>query len=406
MTRTESCRICGLDVLFAIVLMMAGTLFSQFTQTAEGQGPCPPGTQCATQSVQGSVGMFGRATAWQDGSMTLRGGLGGATMRVETPSVASAASVVPVFVGDDPTPTAGVYVGVIAGHGVTLTAWHAAKHGVRSAGGAEPIDIHFDKLGHDMAAVLSRPLNVPVIVLGPSANVGQVVTIIGYPGGRPRQHSGRVTGHCQPEAGQRWGDLQIGVASSDGDSGGAVVDREGRLVGLLWGTASNGSASSVAVSVSAIADFLSRVQVMLAAKDRPDQAEPERLPLVPVEPPVPESSPDCEELLKPLLDELALIRKDQATQKKALDALDIKIGDVELIGQQARSAAELAKSQSEAVKQATDELDREIKTLRLRIQRAETASTTAAGTDVSGKMRFRLHFDNAGNVTRIEPFSK
>ena len=292
MTRTESCRICGLDVLFAIVLMMAGTLFSQFTQTAEGQGPCPPGTQCATQSVQGSVGMFGRATAWQDGSMTLRGGLGGATMRVETPSVASAASVVPVFVGDDPTPTAGVYVGVIAGHGVTLTAWHAAKHGVRSAGGAEPIDIHFDKLGHDMAAVLSRPLNVPVIVLGPSANVGQVVTIIGYPGGLPRQHSGRVTGHCQPEAGQRWGDLQIGVASSDGDSGGAVVDREGRLVGLLWGTASNGSASSVAVSVSAIADFLRRVKIMLAG----GQAEPKRLPLVPVVPPVSESSPDCEEL--------------------------------------------------------------------------------------------------------------
>ena len=428
MRTAHYCRLSGLDVAIALAILAAGMLCSALARTAEGQGNCcPPGTQCATQSVQGSVGMFGRATAWQDGSMTLRGGLGGATMRVDAAVASRNSSVVPVCVGSDPVPTAGVYIGVIAGHGVTLTAWHAAKHGVRSVGGGESLGIHFDKFGYDMAAVLSRPLDVPVAVLGSPAAIGQTVTIFGYPGGRPSKHSGRVTGYCQPESGQQWGDLQIGVASSDGDSGGAVVDANGQLVGLLWGTAAN---SSVAVSVGAIGDFLSRLQVILTAAE----PAPAPLPLVPVQPPTPAPipptpaqppTPDCEELriliqknvdaitaLTALLKEpgpqgeLALIRQDQASQKEAFDALDIKVGDVELIGQQARSAAELAKSQSDASKQATDELDREMKTLRLQIQRIETASLTATGTDASGKMRFRLYFDNAGNVTRIEPISK
>jgi hypothetical protein len=110
-------------------------------------------------------------------------------------------------------------------------------------------------------------------------------------------------------------------------------------------------------------------------------------------------------LLKQLIaDEFALLRRELAAQKQAHDALDIKMGEAEVVSQQARSAAEVAAEQSAAAKQTADELDRNVKALQLRVQRLETS--TAMGVDASGKMRFRLHFDSAGNVARVEPLSE
>ena len=242
---------------------------------AEAQQACPPGVQCGNENVWGSVGMLGRATARPDGTVSLRGGLGGATMRLGMEPVAHVSPVVPVFFGSESTLTAGVYVGVIEGRGITLTCWHAAKEGICAVGAERPEGVTKDKYGYDMAAVLTRPLDVPAAVLGPEASRGDTVSIIGYPGGRYGKHFGRVADYLRDGGSTGpWPDFSIDVASRGGDSGGAVLDGNGRLVGLLWGTASDGSQSSVAVSVRAIADFLRRIRLCLKGEGLADEAAP------------------------------------------------------------------------------------------------------------------------------------
>lgn len=255
------------NLAVALVFLAAGLLSTEAAEPIWPLGVQSVGSQCGTENVWGSAGMLGRATVQPDGTVSLRGGLGGATMRLGMEPVQQNSPVVPVFFGSASTLTAGVYVGVIEGRGITLTCWHAAKHGVSAVGAERPEGITKDKYGYDMAAVLSRPLDVPIALLGPKPSPGDAVSIIGYPGGRYGKHSGRVADYLSDNGSTGpWPDFSIDVASRGGDSGGAVLDSDGRLVGLLWGTASDGSQCSVAVSAPAIADFLRRIQIMLAGK--------------------------------------------------------------------------------------------------------------------------------------------
>ncbi len=284
------------------VLVILGCILSivlyAFCSRAMGQSSCPPGQNCPTPPVWAQVGTFGRVTASQ-GTVTVRGGLGGASVRIPMTTVARTASVVPVYFGEsDKIPGAGIYVGVIRGRGVTITAWHAAKYGVRRVLGKIPLGLTKCKLGYDLAAVLTDPLDVPVAVLASEARRGEAVVITGYPRGRVGSRRTRVIKFFLPEAGQAWGDLMLEGSSVAGDSGGAVTDQNNQLVGMLYGTVDGDDTLgnvSAAVSVTAIADFLRRVDVMLGEMDENGDgaAEPDgaSVPGLPVTPPVPSDSP-------------------------------------------------------------------------------------------------------------------
>lgn len=257
---------------------------------AMGQCPpqCPPpGQQCQVGSQCGvGVGVnVGRI------SVGVQAGL--------VPAVRNSC-VVPVFVGTDPSPAAGVYVGVIRGRGVVLTCLHAARHGVRAvAGQIRPIEIYRDRRGYDMVAVLVPPLDVPPVSLGSVPFPTASVAIVGYPRGRFGRHVGRVTGYFRAEGGEQpWGDLSIDAPSQDGDSGGAVLDDNGNLVGLLWGTRSDGGAGSVAVPIQAIEDFLKRLEVTLGEGESPQEpiTPPAPAPLPPAPIPVPAPPPELDGL--------------------------------------------------------------------------------------------------------------
>lgn len=222
--------------------------------------------------------------------------------------VVSASSVVPVLFGTDPTPGAGVYVGVIGGRGVTLTCWHAAKHGVASVASERPAEITRDQYGYDMAAVFTRPLNVPVARLGHPPRSGVTVTITGFPAGRYGSHTGRVVGYFNPESGQPWGDLKINVASRIGDSGGGVFLQAGPLVGLLWGNRSDDSTGSVAVPLPAIAAFLERLRLKYEVSVIPS-------------PPVTDSPPPSDDLAA-LRAELAELREQLTELRTAIAAIE------------------------------------------------------------------------------------
>jgi len=148
---------------------------------------------------------------------------------------------------------AGVYVGEIDGRGVTLTCRHI---GVVDVVKDQPvIDIMHDKLGYDLLAVFTKPLDVPAIQIGETPSMGDMLTITGYPLGEPGRHDG-------PYSGTSGRSMVIGVASQGGDSGGAVTNDQGELVGLLWGTQKT---SSKAVPCGAIRAFIGRVREKVAS---------------------------------------------------------------------------------------------------------------------------------------------
>jgi hypothetical protein len=97
----------------------------------------------------------------------------------------------------------------------------------------------------------------------------------------------------------------INVSSQDGHSGGGVFGG-GQLVGLLWGTHSDGSAGSMAVPVQAIADFLERIRLR-------DEA-----PLVPV----PETWDSLEPAPPPADTDLAELRAELAELRKLIEGIE------------------------------------------------------------------------------------
>ena len=256
--------------------LITACILLAWSHASVGQDYCPPST-CQTGC---GVGIGVSANRWS------------AVARPPLVPVVRKSSVVVVFVGDDPSPASGIYVGTIHGQGIVLTCLHIAKHGVRAVAGVRPIDIHKCKLGYDLAALIVLPLNVPVAVLGTPPRPGGTVEIIGFPHGRFGRHRGRVLGRFRPDENQPWGDLSIDTASQDGDSGGAVMDADGNLIGMIWGTRADNGQGSAAVPVEAIADFLRRLEIVLGGKT--DPAEPVELNTPPI--PVPEPTADCDDL--------------------------------------------------------------------------------------------------------------
>jgi len=208
-------------------------------------------------------------------------------------AVATDSCVVPVFIRNDPHPCAGIYVGTIGGRGVTLTCLHAAEYGVTRVADAQPEEIRTDKFGYDMVAVFHRPLRRPAVVIATDVQQGESITVVGYPGGRLLRKVGRIIGWLAPGR-HPWGDMRTTVICSNGDSGGAILNSRGQLVGMVWGTSTSDSA---AISHLAVSDFICRLRVQFEqpaespSDPAPDEISdpPEEEPLPPI--PVPDTRP-------------------------------------------------------------------------------------------------------------------
>lgn len=188
--------------------------------------------------------------------------------------------VVPVYVGTDPTPGSGIYVGTIRGRGVTLTCRHMAQHGVRSVGSVPAGEMTTDKFGYDMAAIFTEPLSLPAAILARAKlRIGQAVRIISYPGGRICERAARVVRWFKPEPGQQFSGIDLDVGSSVGDSGGAVLDDRGQVVAMVWGTRLDGGSGTACVSHEAMTAFLCRIEAMLLERDNAAGVPPAPLPI-------------------------------------------------------------------------------------------------------------------------------
>lgn len=108
---------------------------------------------------------------------------------------------------------------------------------------------------HDLAAVLiRRPSGAPVEV-SESEPAGALAACGFGPAGQFRRVSGQVTGQATAE-GASFAALVLSCAVRPGDSGGAVLDTAGRLVGVVWGARDG---STYATCGRPVREFLARV---------------------------------------------------------------------------------------------------------------------------------------------------
>ena len=131
----------------------------------------------------------------------------------------------------------GVLVDVARGHGLVVSCAHTFKEGAGKVtcefpgAGSFEATLTKDKDGHDLTALLIRdPGIAPVDVAETVVGVGVDVVSGGFGGdGRYIVRAGRIV---QIDRNR----IVVTGSARQGDSGGPILDRQGRLVGVLWGT--------------------------------------------------------------------------------------------------------------------------------------------------------------------------
>jgi serine protease Do len=147
----------------------------------------------------------------------------------------------------------GTLVGQTEKHGIVLTNWHVVRdatgqisvrfpNGFRSA--ATVLDT--DKTWDLAALMIWRPDVEPVAIADAKPQSGDRLTIAGYGSGAYREATGNVTQFVSPGDNHPFEMVEVNVEARSGDSGGPILDEEGQMAGVLFGSAkghTNGSYS-------------------------------------------------------------------------------------------------------------------------------------------------------------------
>ena len=157
----------------------------------------------------------------------------------------------------------GVLVDANATQGLVLTNWHVIRDsrsavlvqfpdGFQSAGTV----IRFDE-AWDLAAIsIWKPSAMPVALAGRNPVPGEPLSIAGYGRGAYRAQTGRCTEYLSPGAGYPNELVELAAPARQGDSGGPILDADGRLAGVLFG---EGEGRTVGSCVSRLRIFLASV---------------------------------------------------------------------------------------------------------------------------------------------------
>lgn len=130
---------------------------------------------------------------------------------------------------------------------------------------------------NDLAIVKVKTLNAPPLLLGNSddVSVGEVVYAVGNPRGFEGTFSSGEISNIQKRGSSRikGSVLQFTAAISSGSSGGAVVNREGKVIGIVSETVDDGQSLNFAVPVNALKKLLNQVGPV---RPFPDESTSER----------------------------------------------------------------------------------------------------------------------------------
>jgi serine protease Do len=162
------------------------------------------------------------------------------------------------------SPVERVGAGVVVGPTEILT----ARHLILDAGEAIEVRTHDGRTtmatvrGTDARTdlallVVDDPLQPASMTHAGTVRVGDTVLAVGNPFGLTQSLSVGVVGakdrRLEPGSGSRVGFLQLSIPLNPGNSGGPIFDLQGRMVGLLTGTHTEGQAIAFAVPTDVVA---------------------------------------------------------------------------------------------------------------------------------------------------------
>ena len=157
----------------------------------------------------------------------------------------------------------GVLVDINESQGLVLTNWHVIRDsrsavlvqfddGFQSAGTV----IRFDE-AWDLAAIsIWKPKAIPVPLAERNPLPGEPLSIAGYGRGAYREQRGRCTEYLSPGSGYPKELVELQAPARQGDSGGPILNANGRLAGVLFG---EGNGRTVGSCASRLRIFLASV---------------------------------------------------------------------------------------------------------------------------------------------------
>lgn len=157
----------------------------------------------------------------------------------------------------------GVLVDINESQGLVLTNWHVIRDsrsavlvqfddGFQSAGTV----IRFDE-AWDLAAIsIWKPKATPVPLAQRNPLPGELLSIAGYGRGAYREQRGRCTEYLSPGSGYPKELVELQAPARQGDSGGPILNANGRLAGVLFG---EGNGRTVGSCASRLRIFLASV---------------------------------------------------------------------------------------------------------------------------------------------------
>ncbi len=157
----------------------------------------------------------------------------------------------------------GVLVDINESQGLVLTNWHVIRDsrsavlvqfadGFQSAGTV----IRFDE-AWDLAAIsIWKPKATPVPLAQRNPLPGEPLSIAGYGRGAYREQRGRCTEYLSPGSGYPKELVELEAPARQGDSGGPILNTDGRLAGVLFG---EGDGRTVGSCASRLRVFLATV---------------------------------------------------------------------------------------------------------------------------------------------------
>ena len=188
----------------------------------------------------------------------------------------------------------GTLVDVKGKHGLVITNWHVVRdadgeiivrfpNGYRSAGRVVKQDRDWD-----LAAVMIwQPKGIkPVAIAQQAPRPGQPLTIAGYGSGTYRAAQGRCTQYVSPGMHLPFEMVELSAPARNGDSGGPILDEQGNLAGVLFGTGRGRTSGSYSARVgrflsTVVPDIMDTHRVRQPSKPSPSVTPGEQLVAVP-----------------------------------------------------------------------------------------------------------------------------
>lgn len=158
----------------------------------------------------------------------------------------------------------GVLVAVQGNYGLVLTNWHVVREaagpitvifpdGFRSGATILKLDPEWDLA----ALAIWRPKAQPIPLADQIPQIGQPLTILGYGSGRYRAATGQCVQYLAPNPREPPEMIELSVGARQGDSGGPILNQQGQLAGILFGSSWGRTAGS---SCQRIRSFLETLQ--------------------------------------------------------------------------------------------------------------------------------------------------